>query len=323
MRLLFFGDGAWAANSLRRIAARPWSIGAVVLRRRPSSEALSETARDLGLPVLQPVHVNSPEFLEIVRSFAPDLNVSVSYDQIARRPLLEAAPLGFLNFHAGKLPHYRGKNVVNWALINGETEIGITGHYMDEGIDTGDIVLQRALPIGWTDTYGDVLDRVVAAFPDLVETALALIADGKAVRRPQAHLPGTYFAARREGDEWLDWSDTSFNLHNKVRAITRPGPGARTALDGKTILVWRAFYDPEWAKYLATPGSVVSRILGKGVVVKTGDSVLLLEEVALVGGESEVPAWPIGTRLGGDDRVPAARVSADRAAGEAAGVQKR
>jgi methionyl-tRNA formyltransferase len=304
VKILFFGDGAWAANSLRLIAARPWTIGAVVLRRQPSSGALAEAARDLGLPVLQPRDVNSAEFLDIVRSFAPDLNVSVSYDQIVRRPLLEAAPLGFVNFHAGKLPSYRGKNVVNWALINGETEIGVTGHYMDEGIDTGDILLQRTLPIGWTDTYGDVLDRVVAAFPDLVETALAMIADGVAVRRPQAHLPGTYFAARREGDEWLDWSDTSRHLHNKVRAIARPGPGALTLVGGQPVVVWRAHWDPTGPNYLATPGEVVGR-RADGVFVKTGDSTLLVLEAGATGRPGGIPAWPAGTRLGaGPDAVP-------------------
>jgi methionyl-tRNA formyltransferase len=305
VKILFFGDGAWAADSLRRLVANPWTVLAVVLRRHPSSESLEIAARDLGLPVLQPGNVNSPEFLEIVRSFAPDLNVSVSYDQIVRRPLLESAPLGFVNFHAGKLPRYRGKNVVNWALINGETEIGITGHYMDEGIDTGDILLQRTLPIGWTDTYGDVLDRVVAAFPDLVERALGMIADGTATRRPQAHLPGTYFAARRDGDEWLDWSDTSRHLHNKVRAITRPGPGALTLHEGEPVVIWRAHWDPAWPSYLATPGEVVGR-RDDGVMVKTGDSTLLVLEAGVPGGPGSVPGWPPGTRLGlGADAVPA------------------
>ena len=231
--------------------------------------------------------------------------MSVSYDQIVRRPLLEAAPLGFVNFHAGKLPHYRGKNVVNWALINGEPEIGMTGHYMDEGIDTGDILLQRTLPIAWTDTYGDVLDRVVAAFPDLVETTLAMIADGTAVPRRQAQLPGTYFAARREGDEWLDWSDASRHLHNKVRAITRPGPGALTLLDGQPVVIWRAHWDPSWPSYIATPGEVVGRRID-GVIVKTGDSTLLVLEAGAPGRLGGVPAWPTGTRLGfGPDAVPA------------------
>ena len=320
MRVLFFGDGAWAANSLRRIAPR-WPVAAVVERLRPSSGALAETTRELGLSLLQPRNVNSAEFLEIVRSFTPDLNVSVSYDQIVRRPLLEAAPLGFVNFHAGRLPFYRGRNVVNWAIINGETEIGITGHYMDEGIDTGDIVLQRTLPIGWTDTYGDVLNRVVGAFPDLVEATLDSIANGTAVRRPQAHLPGTYFGARKDGDEWLDWSDSSVNLHNKIRAISRPGPGGRTSLGSETVLVWRAFYDTAWPKYIATPGCVVSRVPGKGVVVKTGDSTLLLEETERVGGRPEIPAWPIGTRLAVSPGLASARPATAEQSRESARVE--
>src|SRR5262249_3537256 len=305
MKILFFGDGQWAAVSLRRLIARRWNVGAVVLRRQPSGEALGEAARQFGLPVLQPGRVNSPEFLEIVRSFGPDLSVSVSYDQIVHKPLLDSAPLGFVNFHAGKLPLYRGKNVINWALINGETEIGVTGHYMDEGIDTGDIVLQRTLPIEWTDTYGDVLDRVVAAFPDLVETTLTMIAEGTARRRPQAHLAGTYYAGRREGDEWLDWSDTSRNLHNKVRAITRPGPGARTILPAQTFLIWRAYWAPAWPPYVTTPGEVVGR-RGDGVFVKTGDSVLLVQECATPGRPGAPPAWPLGTRLGSGSDVTAA-----------------
>jgi methionyl-tRNA formyltransferase len=168
---------------------------------------------------------------------------------------------------------------------------------MDEGIDTGDILLQRTLPIGWTDTYGDVLDRVVAAFPDLVETTLTLIAGGTAVRHPQAQLPGTYFAARKEGDEWLDWSDTSRHLHNKVRAITRPGPGALTLLGGQPVVIWRAHWDPAWPSYLATPGEVVGR-RDDGVIVKTGDSTLLILEAGVPGGQGGVPGWPPGTRLG-------------------------
>jgi methionyl-tRNA formyltransferase len=296
LRILFFGDGAWAADSLLRIAAQPWPVCAVVLRRRPSSAALMEAARDLRLPVLQPGNANSSEFLEIVRGLAPDLNVSVSYDQIIRWPLLGAAPLGFVNFHAGKLPRYRGRNVINWALINGESEIGLTAHYMDEGIDTGDIILQRSLPIGWTETYGDVLDRAVAAFPDLVETTLSMIADGTAERRRQAHLPGTYFAGRREGDEWLDWTASSRSLHNKVRAISRPGPGARTLLGDQTVIIWRALWEPSWLSYVATPGEVVGRRTD-GVLVKTGDSTLLVLEV---GGAPQpgVPDWSVGTRLG-------------------------
>jgi methionyl-tRNA formyltransferase len=253
--------------------------------------------RALGLPLLQPSNVNSIDFVNKVKSLTPDLSLSISYNQILRRPIIETASLGFLNFHAGKLPYYRGRNVINWAIINGEREIGMTAHFVDEGIDTGDIILQRTLPIEWTDTYGDVLRRVVEAFPDLVIDAVGLIASGQPKRIQQADHPGTYFPGREEGDEWLDWSDDSFNLYNKIRAITRPGPGARTLLENKVVRVWRAFYDPSWPKYMATPGQVVG-CRDDGVLVKTGDSTILVQEIQIDHEPCATPSWRIGTRLG-------------------------
>jgi methionyl-tRNA formyltransferase len=271
VKIVFFGDGAWAANTLSRLRSDGHEVLAVVLRCHPSTTELFEAVSSMRLPLLQPAMANSPDFVDRVRRLAPDLNVSVSYDQIIRRPLLDSAPLGFVNFHAGKLPNYRGRNVINWALINGEIEIGLTSHYMDEGVDTGDIILQTTLPIGWTDSYGDVLARVVEAFPDLVAETISLLQRGAGPRTPQAHLAGSYFAARGVGDEWLDWTDTSRNLHNKVRAISRPGPGARSRLGDGTVIIWRAFWDPSFPEYIATPGQVVGRREGEGVLVKTAD----------------------------------------------------
>jgi len=297
IRLLLFGDGAWAANSLMRLQQTQHRVIGVVVREQPSDTVLWEIARTFGLPILQPQNANAPDFLEMIRSLAPDLNLSISYNQILRRPLLDTARLGCVNFHAGKLPFYRGRNVINWAIINGEREIGLTAHFIDEGIDTGDIIMQRTLPIEWTDTYGDVLSRVVEHLPDLVLETIELIGSNEARPWQQEHLSATYFSGRGAGDEWVDWSDTSSNLHNKVRAISRPGPGARTLLGGNVIIIWRAFYDPSWPKYIATPGQVVGR-RDEGVLVKTGDSTLLIQEVQSVDGACEIPSWPIGTRLG-------------------------
>ena len=149
MRLLFFGDGPWATQSLKCLARDEILLLGVVIRNRPSDPELSLVAADMGLPIYHPRKVNAKDFLHEDKGLSPDLNISVSYDQIIRKPLLESAPRGFLNFHAGKLPFYRGRSVLNWALINGEKEIGLTAHYMDEGIDTGDIVLQKSLPVSW------------------------------------------------------------------------------------------------------------------------------------------------------------------------------
>lgn len=296
LRIAWFGDGPWAAEALRRVHRAGHEVVSVYARRMPSDSSLEAAAQALGLPVCRPARANDEGTITRLRGLSPDLGISVSYDQILRRSMLEIPPLGILNFHAGKLPLYRGRNVINWALINGEHEIGLTAHYMDEGIDTGDIVLQRTLPVAWTDAYDVVLRRVVEQLPALVDEAVDLVATGRATRTPQSGW-GTYFAARRPGDEWLAWSDTSVNLHNKIRAISRPAPGARTMLECEEVVVWSAYCDPAWPRYLATPGEVVGRLPDAGVLVKTGDSVLLLKEVQGQDGQCAVPTWPIGTRL--------------------------
>ncbi len=298
-RVLLFGDGGWAAETLLRLAADGREIAAVVARAQPTDGSLAAAAARLDVPVLRPARVNCAASVAALAALTPDLILSVAYDQILKPTILRLAPLGSLNVHAGKLPGYRGRNVVNWAILNGETEIGLTVHFMDEGIDTGDVVLQRTLPIGWTDDYSTVLASVVAAVPDIVAEAVAQILSGRAVRQPQDHMLATYYGGRGPGDEWLDWSASSRDLHNKVRGITRPGPGAQTLLDGRRLIVWRAHWDPAWPCYRATPGQVVGRD-SHGVMVKTGDSTLQLIEVQRGNETAAVPDWPIGTRLGTD-----------------------
>jgi methionyl-tRNA formyltransferase len=297
LRVALYGDGRWAADALRRIARGPHRTVGIVGRRHPSDRTLADAARELNLQVARPDRINAAESVALLTRWAPDVAVSVAYDQILGPAAIRVPPLGTVNLHAGFLPQYRGRNVISWALLNGETEIGITLHYMDEGIDTGDIILQRKLPIEWTDDYGRVLDRVVAACPGLVAEGLDLIAAGIAPRRPQSPEAATYFGGRSEGDEWLDWNDSSLNLYNKIRAITRPGPGARTVLGSDRVIVWRATYDPARPRYVANAGQVVGRH-ADGVVVKTGDSTICLREVQVGDGEPMVPDWPLGTRVG-------------------------
>lgn len=298
MKILFIGDGKWGTGSLARLLTEKKQIVGLVVRKNPTDPDLISLAEENGLAVFKPDSVNSPQFIETVKTLNPDLNLSVSYDQIFKKEIRRTAPLGLINFHAGKLPFYRGRNVINWTLINGEEEIGITAHYVDDGIDTGDIILQRSLPIFWVDTYGDVLKRVVEAFPELVSDAVDLIAKGRVEPKSQKDLPHTYFAARGEGDEWIDWQDSSRNIYNKVRAISHPGPGARTVFSQKVVKIWKAVYNPDWPAYRATPGQVVGRIAGRGVMVKTGDSVLEVTSVETGTQGVFVPGWPVGTRLG-------------------------
>ncbi len=295
LKLAFFGDGPWASLSLNRLLDKGYAPTCVVLRVRPTDPELARIANESGIPVYQPESVNARSFTDVIEEATPDLNISVSYDQILRKRIRNTSKLGFINFHAGKLPHYRGRNILNWALINGETEIGLTAHYVDDGIDTGDIILQRTIDVGWKDTYSDVLARTTETIPDLVEETIGLIESGQASRTAQVGH-GTYYSSRGPGDEWLDWSDTSENLHNKVRAIGPPAPGAMTALQRQKVTILNAFFDPNWPKYMATPGQVVGKT-NEGVFIKTGDSVLRVTRVEMSGGP-EIPTWQVGTRLG-------------------------
>ena len=297
MRIILFGDGRWATNSMSRLINEGREIVGIVARNTPSENEFIESALKLRVPISQPKTVNSPRSIRWISDLKPDLCLSIAYNQILKQPVIGIPDKGFINFHAGKLPNYRGRNVINWAIINGEAEIGITAHYIDEGIDTGDIILQYCLPIGWSDTYGDVISKVVEFIPDLVSETVARAESGQVQRTPQSHLLGTYFGGRGQSDEWINWNDTSVNLHNKIRAITDPGPGATTSIGGNKIIVWRAHYETTWPRYIATPGQIVGQYPGRGVIAKTGDSTLLILSVQSEGNSPIVPVWPIGTRL--------------------------
>ncbi|HEY8536559.1 MAG TPA: methionyl-tRNA formyltransferase [Vicinamibacterales bacterium] len=297
MRLVIFGDGVWAARSVEQLVQAGHRIPAVVLRARPTDDTLMHAAAAAGAGILQPDDVNAPAFVERLAAIGADVHLSIAYDQILRAPVRATARV-CLNIHAGRLPDYRGRNVITWAIINNEREIGVTVHAVDDGVDTGPILLQRLLPIGWTDTYGDVLARVQETIPTLALEAAARLERESPTFRPQPAI-GTYCPGRRDGDEWLDWSDSSLHLYNKIRALSPPAPGARTMWNDHEVTVWRARYDPSWPRYLAIPGAIVGRE-ADGVRVKTGDSTIVLTEVQIAGRERQTPRWAVGTRLGLD-----------------------
>lgn len=304
MRIGLFGDGPWARETLTGLAASDaLQVGFVVGRHAAPDGELAEQADRLGIPFVTVPDVNGPSFLERVRRWAPDVNASMSFDQILRRPLLEVAPGGFVNCHAGALPFYRGRNVLNWALINGEGRIGVTVHHIDEGIDTGDIILQRFFDVGADDDYAVVLERATHLCAMTLLDALHQIAAGSATRTPQerVHPVGAYRSRRRQGDEWIDWTWSSGRIHDFVRAIAPPGPGARAVLGGDVIAVTRTRPIPEAPVYIDRPGTVVGKD-ERGIVVKTGDSTIRVTEVAtVVAGdalaERRIPTSRIGTVL--------------------------
>ena len=304
MRIGYFADGPWGRRALKRIEEAPeLEVAFVVLRHDAPDSELKSRAGRLGVPTFAPEDINASAILEELAGYEPDLNVSMSYDQILRSEAIEMAPEGFINCHAGALPFYRGRNVLNWALINGEERFGVTVHDVEQGIDTGDILVRRLGPIAPDDDYGSLLDRAADLCADVLLEALEDIRNGTASRTPQEeiHPVGFYSSRRREGDEWIDWTWPTARIHNLIRALAPPGPGARTLLDGDSVVLLGAERIPQAPAYIDRPGTVVGRGEG-GVVVKTGDTTLRVTTIAdWAGGEpnhSRTPRLRVGTTFG-------------------------
>jgi methionyl-tRNA formyltransferase len=239
---------------------------------------LAEGKRN-GIPTFKLNNVNSDDNLSFLASFGADLFVSMSFNQIFKKGFLSLTPLGVLNCHAGKLPFYRGRNVLNWALINGESEFGITVHKVDEGIDTGDIISQKIFPIGTHDNYKSLLEIAYRECASLLIGAIQATRLGniKPVRQDDISLYGTYFIKRETGDEKINWNQTSWNLHNFIRAISYPGPNAETSLNKQVIKIKASRYFGNLPQFIGIPGSVIG-VATEGITVKTSDSYLLLTD---------------------------------------------
>ncbi len=281
LRIGYFGDGVWAQLAIKKILANPnFSIAFVVLRNDVPDEELRKIAKINNIPCFQVKNVNSKEFISCIEDFHVDINVSMSFDQILKTEIINLAPKKFINCHAGALPFYRGRNILNWALINGEERFGVTVHYVDEGIDTGDIILQRFEPIEKTDRYGDLLVKAQVLCSEVLYDALILIDEDRVSIKKQEklHPVGFYCSGRTFGDEYIDWNWSSERIYNFIRGIADPAPGARTFLKGKEYIIDRAELIKHAPNYIDKVGNVVGKT-SRGCIIKTGDSTILVTRV--------------------------------------------
>ena len=258
----FFGDGPWSHGSLSRLLADDSiRVAFICVRFDQPDEELRRIASNYGIDFYSHKNVNSNEFLAIAKSYKCDLFVSMSFNQIFKKEMLVSVPNGIVNCHAGKLPFYRGRNVLNWAIINGESEFGITAHFVDEGIDTGDIIEQVSIPIEEFDNYATVLQKAYATCPLVLYSAVKKVQTGNLllIKQSEIHNFGSYCIQRKKGDERLNWNQSSRDIYNFVRAISQPGPEARTYLGQQEVKIAVMRFFPEATNYMGIPGSVISR----------------------------------------------------------------
>jgi len=280
MRIGYFADGPWSHKAIRKlIEDDTLKIVFVCARFDKQDQTLKVISENENIPFLTHPKINSDEFLKILDRFECDILISMSFNQIFKKKIISHPPKGIINCHAGKLPFYRGRNVLNWVLINGEPEFGITVHYVDDGIDTGDIILQQVYPISDSDNYSTLLSRAYQGCADLLYKAIKQIQDGSNERISQESINplGFYCSGREVGDENLDWNQTSMEIFNFVRAICKPGPQARTFINGATVLINKVIYLPEASHYKGISGAVLS-IRKDELIVKTNDSFIKVVE---------------------------------------------
>jgi methionyl-tRNA formyltransferase len=279
IKLGYFADGPWAQKAFDKIAPdMAVSFQFICARHNKPDPVLKSRADEYGIDFISHPNINSEEFFAKVVDYDCDLFVSLSFDQIFQKRILQYPRLKAINCHASKLPFYRGRNCLNWVLINDENEFGITVHYMDEGIDTGDILEQRIYPIKDLDNYATLLEKAYEGCSDVLFNVIKNLADGRKVEgRPQVdiHPLGFYCVGREVGDERLCWDQPSRDIFNFIRAICRPGPEASTYYEGVEIKINRVDMIPGAPIYKGIPGA----ILGKNsdsYLVKTADSFVKL-----------------------------------------------
>ncbi len=202
-------------------------------------DSVADAARAHGLEVQSPTDPNAPATVAEIEALQPDFVFSFYYRALLGARLLGCARLGALNMHGSLLPRYRGRAPVNWAIVNGEQETGVTLHYMTERADAGDIVDQQAVPILQDDDARAVLAKVARTAEVVLARSLPRLLNGSAPRTPQRLQDGGYFGRRRPEDGRIDWRRSALQIHNLVRGVAPPFPGAFTEVGGQRLWIYR------------------------------------------------------------------------------------
>jgi methionyl-tRNA formyltransferase len=216
---------------------------------------VADLAKGNGIPVYTPESVNTPEWISRIGDWKPAIIFSFYYRNMIKEEVLNIPRLGAFNMHGSLLPRYRGRVPINWAVLHGEKETGVTLHYMVKRADAGDIVDQETVPIGPDDTAQDVFRKAVKAARLVLERRIDDLTKGTVPRRKQDESRATYFGGRKPEDGRIDWAQSAERIYNLIRAVTHPYPGAFTRSGGKKLFIWWARPLPDG---IGKPGEVLS-----------------------------------------------------------------
>ncbi|MHA1744156.1 MAG: methionyl-tRNA formyltransferase [Candidatus Heimdallarchaeota archaeon] len=285
MRLVLIGNLEMAADILQELLKTHHTVvGVVVPEKKPTDSQprfllFENLAEKNKIPIIRTNNINDERTVESLLRLSPDLAIVIGWSQIISKKVLDIPKKGTIGLHASKLPQGRGGAPVNWSIIHGEPELGITLFYLDEGVDSGDILSQEAVKIEDSDDVKSVFGKLASVAKRMVPQVVTSIERGTASRKKQDITKATYRPRRKPNDGLICWRKKSRELFNWIRALTHPYPGAFTHKNKKKLFVWKSeLYD--WPRdKVALPGEIVKAIDGKGVVVKTGDGGILLTQI--------------------------------------------
>ena len=273
---------------------------------QPGEEIWWRSVRELAarrqIPVICPLDVNAPSVVDEIRAFEPECLFSFMFRQLLRPALLQIPTCGAFNLHPSALPKFRGRASINWVLVEGETETGVTLHYMVEKPDRGDIVAQRRFSIHEEDTALTLHWRATAEARCLLREVYPLLRDGRTPRISQAQERASYFGGRHPEDGEIDWRWPARRIYNLIRAVTHPYPGAFTWHRGRALHIWWA--SPADPASVLGPGEV--RLEGRSrVLVGAGDGAVLVLRRVQPQGESELDAleWATSGQIASEERL--------------------
>lgn len=317
MKLVFMGTPEFSVPALLALISGGHEVAAVVTQpdkrkgrgKEMQSTPVKEAALARGIPVFQPERIrDNEEFLKTLKTIRPDAIVVIAFGQLLPKEVLTLPPCGCINIHASLLPKYRGAAPIQWAIIDGEKETGITTMYMEEGLDTGDMLLKTVIPIEADETGGSLHDKLAKAGGLLILETLKGLEEGTLKRVPQAGE--TCYAKILTKDLGnVDWSMGAAAIERLIRGLS-PWPGTYSRLNGKTVKLWRA--EVCWevpgeketkAGEKPVPGTIIA-VTKDGIFIQTGDGLLAVKELQLAGKKRmDVGAFLRGYPLQAGDKM--------------------
>ena len=311
MRVVFMGTPDFAVPTLEALIEKHEVVGVVTQpdKRKGRGKAMAfspvkEKALEHEIPVYQPVKVREEAFVQILRELDPEVIVVAAFGQILPESILNMPKYGCINVHASLLPKYRGAAPIQWSVIDGEKETGVTIMYMEKGLDTGDMIEHVVVPIDTKETGESLHDKLAVAGGPLLLDVLAKLENGTAVRTPQNDADSCYAKMLTKDLGKIDWNKDAVSIERLIRGLNS-WPSAYTAFYDKTLKIWDA--DVEEGSSDAQPGTVV-KVTPDALYVQTGKNLLKLNEVQIQG-KKRMPVKAfllghkveIGTLLGQDN----------------------